>query len=815
MKKILYILVSVLPQLIFSQTFSNTADVCPPDNNTTGTTSVIPVSGTGTTLTSVTVNIPNISHTFYDDLDIMLISPTGQRLILMSDCGGDNSGNGNRNYTFVQGGSSLKNGHQPTSSGNVSPTNYGGDSWPDGAATITTMNQFTGNPNGNWTIRVIDDAGGDTGCLIGGWSITIVATTPLPMVTTSAVSYTSGTSATGAGNVTSDGGCTVTDRGVCWSSTNATPTIADSYASDATLATGTGAFNNVPMTVGYSSVVYYRAYATCASGTVYGNVLSFTTETPAGAPLPTGFYISGTVTNNGTIISTNDQNWLRMTGTSKQVTGSGVFTDTRIFADGSTQINPTSSLSFTQTYVNASKSLEVLTGKTMNNGSMTNLGTLTLSGTGAINNSDYWTNSGTVTATSTSLVTFSGSSDHNVTSGGSAFGKVTLNNSSSGTYEGIVLQDAMTVNGALTFTDGNIQLGAHNLTIGASGTVVTPSATSHVITASSGVVTKNTLGATEFTFPVGTSKSSYTPIKLANSGTADNFSVYVTDNVLDGGTTGSTYNIGRVSKTWHVSEATGGGSSVTMTPYWTSADEDAQFDRTVALVSHWDGSAWDMSAEASAQTSGGLYYVSRSELSSFSPFMVQRSSFSPLPITLSFFDGTCNPEGNELTWVTSSEQNSSHFDVKRSYDGIKWEHVGQKQGAGNSSTDIEYSVWDVEGSRHEVTYYELHQFDFDNALTVYGPIAVRCANDDSPMKGSLSPNPTIEASYLAIENCPLGEATITLMSSIGQVIYTDRIMVTKKNDVYFIDSFDLTRGSYVVRFQASNGQIVAMKLVKN
>ena len=238
----------------------------------------------------------------------------------------------------------------------------------------------------------------------------------LPTVTTSVVSYTSGTSATGAGNVTSDGGCTVTDRGVCWSSTNATPTIADSYASDATLATGTGAFSNVPMTVGYSSVVYYRAYATCASGTVYGDVLSFTTETPAGAPLPTGFYISGTVTNNGTIVSTNDQNWMRMTGSSKEVTGGGTFTDTRIFADGSTQINPTSSLSFTQTYVNASKSLEVLTGKTMNNGSMTNLGTLTLSGTGAINNSDYWTNSGTVTAASTSLVTFSASSDQNITS---------------------------------------------------------------------------------------------------------------------------------------------------------------------------------------------------------------------------------------------------------------------------------------------------------------------------------------------------------------------------------------------------------------
>ncbi len=464
--------------------------------------------------------------------------------------------------------------------------------------------------------------------------------------------------------------------------------------------------------------------------------------------------------------------------------------------------------------INSTSSLVLNSGVTATvNGSLSNSGTY--NATGTLNLSGDWTNTGTVTANAPSLVTFFGSSDQNVTSGGSSFANVTLNNTGSAGYEGIVLQDAMTVNGALTFTDGNIQLGVNDLTIGASGTVVTPSATSHVITASSGVVTKNTLDATEFTFPVGTSISLYTPIKLANSGTADNFSVYVTDDVLDGGTTGSIYNTGRVAKTWHVSESTVGGSSVTMTPYWSAGDEDAQFDRTVALVSHWDGSAWDMPIEAPAQTSGSLYYVSRSGLSSFSPFMVQRNSFTPLPITLSYFGGTCNPEGNKVMWVTSSEQNSSHFDLKRSYDGIKWEHVGQKQGAGNSATDIEYVIWDVEGSRHEVTYYELRQFDYNNDSAVYGPIAVRCENIDSDINGSLSPNPTAEASYLAIENCPLGEATITLMSSTGQIVYTDRIMVTKKNDVYFIDSLDLTRGSYVVRFQAPNGQIVAMKLVKN
>ena len=81
--------------------------------------------------------------------------------------------------------------------------------------------------------------------------------------------------------------------------------------------------------------------------------------------------------------------------------------------------------------------------------------------------------------------------------------------------------------------------------------------------------------------------------------------------------------------------------------------------------------------------------------------------------------------------------------------------------------------------------------------------------------GVLAPNPTVEASYLTISNSPLGDALITLLGSNGETIYTERVIVTKQNDSYFIDSLDLKRGSYVIRFEAPNGQVVAMKLIKN
>ena len=65
-------------------------------------------------------------------------------------------------------------------------------------------------------------------------------TLKIPELTTSGVSNITMTTATCGGNVTSDGGASVTVRGVCWS-ISANPTIADSHTSDGT---GTGSFTS-------------------------------------------------------------------------------------------------------------------------------------------------------------------------------------------------------------------------------------------------------------------------------------------------------------------------------------------------------------------------------------------------------------------------------------------------------------------------------------------------------------------------------------------------------------------------------------------
>lgn len=92
-----------------------------------------------------------------------------------------------------------------------------------------------------------------------------------PTVTTATITEITQTTATGGGNIISDGGASITARGVCWS-TFSNPTIADSKTTNGT---GTGSFTS-SITGSSSNTTYYvRAYATNSAFTAYGNEITF------------------------------------------------------------------------------------------------------------------------------------------------------------------------------------------------------------------------------------------------------------------------------------------------------------------------------------------------------------------------------------------------------------------------------------------------------------------------------------------------------------------------------------------------------------
>lgn len=135
------------------------------------------VSDVTGTITIMSVTLRGLTHTFPDDLDVMLVGPDGQSTLLMSDAG-DNIGISNVELLFHPNIPTLLPDLSQVSSGNYQPTNYDTttDIFPAPApptgATVG-LSVFNGtDPNGTWSLYVRDDFGGDIGSL-GGWSLAI------------------------------------------------------------------------------------------------------------------------------------------------------------------------------------------------------------------------------------------------------------------------------------------------------------------------------------------------------------------------------------------------------------------------------------------------------------------------------------------------------------------------------------------------------------------------------------------------------------------------------------------------------------------
>lgn len=141
--------------------------------------SSITMSGLGGNVTKVVVSLFGFTHTYPEDVDVVLVGPGGKAVALMGAVGSSNSVTG-LNFTFddsaaSQLGTTLSSGTwQP--SGSVASMTTPGPTGSIGAA----LSDFIGSsPNGTWSLYVLDAAAGDTGSLSGGWRLAVTAGTPL------------------------------------------------------------------------------------------------------------------------------------------------------------------------------------------------------------------------------------------------------------------------------------------------------------------------------------------------------------------------------------------------------------------------------------------------------------------------------------------------------------------------------------------------------------------------------------------------------------------------------------------------------------
>ena len=144
--------------------------------------STIEVTGVEGPIAQVIVTIGQITHGFPDDVDILLVGPQGQTVLLMSDAGGS-ADISNVRITFNDFAPGTLPDLTQIQSGSYRPTNYGaGDTLPSPAPAPpygSALSVFNGtDANGTWSLYVLDDESPDSGFISGGWTLDVITTSP-------------------------------------------------------------------------------------------------------------------------------------------------------------------------------------------------------------------------------------------------------------------------------------------------------------------------------------------------------------------------------------------------------------------------------------------------------------------------------------------------------------------------------------------------------------------------------------------------------------------------------------------------------------
>jgi hypothetical protein len=426
-----------------------------------------------------------------------------------------------------------------------------------------------------------------------------------------------------------------------------------------------------------------------------------------------------------------------------------------------------------------------------------------------INVAGNWTNNNSATLTSfnqqNGKVVFDGGTTQTIAmdipTNIETFYNLEINNSASG----VILSSPVTISNNINFMDGNVTSSILNiLTLINLSTSTGASVNSFV----SGPVCKT--GNQAFVFPVG-KNTVYAPLTISaptvntNQFIAEYFqanpntlySVSSKDVSLDHISTCEYWILNR----------TNGTSNVTVNLSWDTRSCGVS-NLTDLRVAQWNGLQWkDQGTGGTTGTTALGTIVSNSSVGSFGPFtLASNTIINSLPIELVYFKGACEQNGILLEWGTASESNSDYFTLERSSDAVNWRPIHVIQGAGNSTTFLDYSFSDPEVS-NKTYYYRLKETDYDGSYKYFDIIdVVACKTTWENKAFSVYPNPSEGIIHFLFEGDVSSLQSIEVINIYGNTVYYN---------AGFIDKLDLSgyaAGIYFVCVK-SNGKSTIEKMV--
>ena len=176
--------------------FANTNAITIPDHGPgIPYPAAISLSGLTGAVGSATVTLQGLTHSFVSDVNVLLVSPAGRNVLVMSHMGGF-YGVTNLTLTFDDAAAGPLPNSLRLTSGTYQPSRYGSlpafpPTAPTGPFGSVLANLKGTDPNGAWSLYVLDDRTGDAGVIAGGWSLDLTLIQPVSPIADLAVGMTS------------------------------------------------------------------------------------------------------------------------------------------------------------------------------------------------------------------------------------------------------------------------------------------------------------------------------------------------------------------------------------------------------------------------------------------------------------------------------------------------------------------------------------------------------------------------------------------------------------------------------------------------
>ncbi|WP_342086608.1 T9SS type A sorting domain-containing protein [Dyadobacter sp. OTU695] len=178
-----------------------------------------------------------------------------------------------------------------------------------------------------------------------------------------------------------------------------------------------------------------------------------------------------------------------------------------------------------------------------------------------------------------------------------------------------------------------------------------------------------------------------------------------------------------------------------------------------------------------------------------------------LPVTLARFNGSLLDNAVSLSWTTTEEAGSSHFDIERSTDAREFIQLGRVQAKGNSAATQQYLFVDAKPLAGN-NYYRLRMVDLDGKFEYSRTIAVDNGANSVAFELMGNPASTREIKFLLKNE---NASNVNLYDLSGRAI---RFSLSHTGNEFVLKPKNgISSGLYILSLQRSNASTLTRKVL--